>query len=52
MAQLLGQLKKSQKLTNLTRMMKQLLGNDSAINLEFIYAKKVMEIDQMLFLGI
>ena len=45
MAQFLGQLKKSQKLTNLTRMMQQLQENDSTIILECIYAKKMMKID-------
>ena len=40
MAQVLGRLKKSQKLTNFTRMIQKLLENDFTINLEFIYAKK------------
>ena len=47
MALFWGQLKKSQKLTNLTRMIAELLEIDSTIILESIYAKRVIKIDQI-----
>ena len=52
MDQFSGQLKNSQKLTNLTRLITELLENDPIINLEFMCARKEMKIGQMLFWGI
>ena len=52
MDQVSGQLKTSQKLTNLTRLNTELLENDPIINLEFMCAREEMKSGQMLFWGI